>query len=313
MANNILFIPFINDVKFVELSPTEIPAYLTKHFDDYKFAAQIADTPWIEQVAYIQKWQTSDIIKLQIESNYAPINIILITADDTVITTVTAQNIRANKYEAGLYVYEAEISLAGIDPGCYYLKLEAGSPVLKTLVSEPLNILVKHDNSVFLEYSNSRYHADVIFETGIVLGMRVEGVLTGYTPGGKRNIYEDEKLNPTVLSAKPFRTFTLSVGAVPDWIIDKLMWIWSCNNVLVDGKSFAMTDETFEIKELDTLYPLRSVNIKLREGINRGSKIIKATGNQNLKLVVGLNISSSLFGDTSGNGNSNTIKIFDVE
>jgi len=185
------------------------------------------------------------------------------------------------------------------------------------LVSEPLNILVSHPNTVFLEYKNSRYHGDVIFETGREFGLRVEGTIgvNSFTPGGKRQVYEDEKLNPTVLSAKPYRTFTLSIGGssgVPDWMIDKLMWIWSCDNVLVDGKSYAMTDESFDFKTEDG-YPMRGVNIKIREGINRGSKILTASGNQDQKLIIGINIETKLFGDLSGSGSSNTVKIKVIE
>jgi len=126
MADNIIYIPFLNPVQFVDLSPAEVPAYLTRGFNDYLFSVQLAAQSWNEQVSYVQKWQTSDVIKFQFEANYSPLNISLIDKDENVITAVTAQNILSNKYEAGLYVFEAEISIAGIDEGCYYLKLECG-------------------------------------------------------------------------------------------------------------------------------------------------------------------------------------------
>jgi len=312
MANNILWVPFLNPVKFVEASPTTVPQYLFKHFDDYKFSDQLADQYWLQQDRYYQKFQTSDIMYFQFESNYDPINIDLINLDGTRVATVLAQNVRSNIYEAGLYVYQAQISLAAVPPGCYYLKLTAGSPVLKTMISEPISIQVSHPSTVMIEYKNTRYHADIIFETGIQFGFRVEGGLINFQPGGKKSIYEDEKLNPTIITSKPYRVFDLEIGGshgVPEWVADKLNWIWSCNSVNVDGKPFAIADDQALTIKSQEGTAMRGVNIKVREGVNRGSKILAAAGNTNVELVVVTQIERRLFGDTSGSGSANTISI----
>lgn len=312
---NEINIPYINPVKFVEIDYENIPAYLTKHFDDFLASEQISDKEWMHQICYSQKWQKSDTIKIQVESNYSPINLSLIDGDGEVVSTVVAQNKGTNKYEAGKYIFEAVISLAGVDEGFYCLQLTAGSPVQKTFISEPICVMEVHPTTVLLEYKNSRYHADVIFETGIEFMFRVEGTLDAFKPGGKRVMYEDERLNPTVLSAKPYRVFDLLIGnytGVPDWVIDKLNWIWSCNSVYIDGKSFAMEEGGLDIKPQEN-YPFRGVTIKVREGINRGSKIVQSEGNTDKKLLVVYNIESKIFGDIAASGANNTIPIKSVE
>ena len=41
--DNILYIPFLNGIKFVDIAPLNIPAYLTKHFDDYLNLVSLAE------------------------------------------------------------------------------------------------------------------------------------------------------------------------------------------------------------------------------------------------------------------------------
>lgn len=316
MAANIISLPFLNPVKFVEMDYENIAAYLTKHFDDFLMSERTADYTFMHQTCYAQKWQTTDICYFQFESNYSPINISLIDINGQVVgSTLVLSNVVANKFEPGKYVFEGAYSFADIPEGFYYFKMTTGSPILKTFISWPLHVKAVHENTCYLEYSNSRYHGDVIFETGIVFGLRVEAMLGNFKPGGKRDIYEDEKLNPTVLKATPFRQFDFIIGGyfgIPEDMIDKLNWIWSCNNVTIDGKSFAADESVIEPKgDLD--YPLKGVVMKVREGINRGSKIVSTEGSTEQKLLVVYNIESKLFGDISAAGANNTISIKSLE
>lgn len=317
MAEQIIYNPRMCPIKWVELDPVDIPQYISKAMDDYVFSEQLAEFPYLEQVQYAQKWQTNDTIKEQNEANYDPIDVSLIDVNGTALITVIAQNLLLNKYVPGMYIYEWTMSLVDVPEGCYFLKKECGDPVLKTLISEPQLIKVIHPGTELYEYRNSRYHGDVVFETGIMFGFRVESAMPpgSLLPGGTRNIYEDEKLNPFVTQAKPFDEYTVTIGGpdgVPDWVIQKMNWIWSCNDVTIDGKSFAMSGTAFEYNE-EINFPMRGVKIRVREGINRGSKIVTAMSNPNLKLVVGINVETKLFGDVSGNGSNNVINIFAVE
>lgn len=316
MSNNIIFIPLLNPLKFVEVDYENIPAYLTKHLDDFLFVEQISDLPWMQQTCYAQPWQTSDTIKLQFESNFSPLNVSLVNKDGIQVgSTLVATNKAANRYEAGMYVFEAAYSLAGVEEGYYCVKLTCGSPVLKTFISEPIHVKELHENTVRLDYSNSRYHGDVIFETGIEFQMRIKALIQNFKPGGKRTMYDDEKFNPTVLSAKPYRAFDILFGfdyGVPDWVADKLNWIWSCNSVYVDGKSFAMEEGDMELLPVEG-YPMRAVTVKAREGINRGSKIVSTEADTDKKLLVVYNIETKVFGDISDSGANNIIPIKSVE
>jgi hypothetical protein len=311
---NIINIPFLNPVRFVELDPVELPQYLTKHFDDYWFKEQLQLYETV--VDFKQKFQTSDTIYLQFEANFAAIQMQVIDCDQNILLTQSATQVRANKYLTGYYVYELTLSLASFPPGTIYLKLNLGLGS-KFMISEPIQVAEIWPNSVLFQYNNSKYHGDVIFETGIVFGFRCEAVVRRLDPSSERTFYRDQKLNPTTLKVRPFRAFELGIGhltGIPDWYIDKMDWIWGCDNVLCDGKSFAVLDDSkFEDQEIHKQYQLRHWTLNVQEGINRASKIVGVDVNPNKKLMVAYQIDGTVFGDLSAQAGSNLVPIYSSE
>lgn len=311
---NIINIPFLNPIRFVELDPVELPQYLTKHFDDYWFKEQLQ--PYETVVDFKQKYQTSDAIYLQFEANFAAIQMQVIDCDQNVLLTQSATQIRENKYLPGYYVYELTLSLATFSEGTIYLKLNLGLGS-KLMISEPVQVAETWPNTILFQYSNSKYHGDVIFETGIVFGFRCEAVIRRLDPASDRTYYRDQKQNPTTLKVRPYRAFELGIGhltGIPDWYIDKMNWIWSCDNVQCDGKSFAVLDDSkFEDQEIDKRYALRHWTLNIQEGINRASKIVGVDVNPNKKLMIVYQIDGTVFGDLSAQAGSNLVPILSSE
>lgn len=311
---NLINIPFLCPVRFVDLDPVELPQYQTKHFDDYWFKEQLQ--PYETVVDFKQKFQTSDTIYLQFEANFASIQLQVINCDQTVLLTQAATQMRANKYMAGYYVYEITLSLAPFSAGTIWLKLNLGLGS-KFSISEPIEIAQTWPNTILFQYNNSKYHGDVVFETGIVFGFRCEAVIRRLDPSSERTFYRDQKLNPSTLKVRPFRSFELGIGhltGIPDWMIDKMDWIWSCDNVLLDGKSFAVLDDNkFEDQEIHKQYALRHWTLNIQEGINRASKIIGVDVNPNKKLLVLYQIDGTVFGDLSAQAGSNLVPILSSE
>jgi hypothetical protein len=311
---NIIYIPFLNPIRFVELDPVELPQYLTKHFDDYWFSEQMQ--PYETAVVFKKKYQTSDTIYLQFEANFASIQMQVIDCEQTVLLTQAATQVRANKYLAGFYVYEITLSLAAFSAVTIWLKLNLGLGG-KLMISEPIELAVTWPGTILYQYSNSKYHGDVIFETGIVFGFRCEAVIEGYEPGSERTFYRDQKLNPSTLKVRPFDSFTLVAGhrvGIPDWVVKKMNWIWSCDNVLLDGKSFAvLEDNKFEDQEIHKQYPMKHWALKIQEGINRASKIVGVDVNPNKKLLIVYQIDGTIFGDLSLQAGSNLVPVLSSE
>jgi|GEM_PF-2050791 len=314
MANNELYISDLNPMRFFERL-TDNPSYHSKMWNDYPYKKTIHN--WEEPAGYCRKWQTNDTIRLQFESNFDPIQIDVVGANGVVPgTTVLATQKLANKYQPGKFAYEAEISLAAVPPGdCYILTMTLASGLVY-LDTDCFDVEVSHPDTKLFEYSNSRYHGDVIFETGIIFSARLECQFGKLITGSQDTIYDDQLLNPYLLSSKATRSYPLVIGneeGVPESVDDLQSNIWTCNNVTIDGKSYAKGgDSKAEIKTEDN-YPLYGITRIIREGINRGSKIIRTDADPNKKLMAVHVVNAGFFGDLAESGGTNIVTILSKE
>lgn len=310
--SNQLIIPKLNPIKFVRLNLPEVAKYRSRRLDDYRFEDLIR--PWNNKIKYFQKWQTSDVVYLQFESNFDPINVDVVDRYGVVRETVNCIKVRANKYWPGYYVYQAAISWAAYAEGCYHLEIVLPDRVL---ISEPIKVAVNFKNTVLLEYSNSKYHGDIIFETKIRFQLRVEAREGFLNMGSNNTVYEDQKLNPTVLSSQAFEAFPYTYGGtrgIPDWMVRTIFLAYTCNDVMNDGKNFAKpADSKWTYKETER-YQMRTMTAELREGINRGSVIVNPGVDPNKRLLVLFNIqSSALFGIEGTDASSTVIRVTSTE
>jgi hypothetical protein len=300
MANT-LYTPFLLPVKFHEQTPVEVVQYNSKFMDAVAYYQTIES--WQERQPYYQPWQTSDTIKLQFISNYAPIAVKLIGEFSMVHFSENMAQIRENSYDTGMYIYEISIPLAAIPEGWYYLLVECGNPSVLSLVSEPLCIKESHPNSLLLEFSNYRYFGDIVFETGFSPSIRVLGKVRFKTPASKDTFFEDQVLNMTLLNSVPFRLYELILGdstGIPDYLIDKLNRILGCSSLLIDGIAFTKQEGAkLEEKEIDD-YPLRGWSVELREKLNRHSRFYSNDAAQDQVAAVVLNVDSKGFGNDQG-------------
>lgn len=312
MANQII-IPDLNPIEWYEMTPAEVPQYISRPYGKYPFRTQNASRPWLNQVVYKQKWQTSDVTYLQFQSNFEPIRLDVIDCYDIARITQNSLQKRINKFLPGFYVYENTVSWATIIPGTYWMKLVLPDRVM---ISEPIEVKVTHPGTVLIEYRHSRYHENVIFETGIKFGFRVEGTIGFLKPGTVSTFYKDQKYNPYLLSSKKFRGWPFNIGGTrgnPDWVFDKITGIWTCNDVTIDGISYARTtDDDLEFKTEDR-YLLRGAVMNIEEGINRGSKIVGVNVDPTKKLLVVYQIDGTVWGDTSSQAGSNLVPIISSE
>lgn len=315
MANN-LDIPLSNPVKFFKVNRTVTAKYGTKHFDQFMFDERLYN--WEIEEDFVQIWQTTDIINEQFESNFDPITVELRRwSDDKIILTLPALIGLPNLDLPGQYSYKINMSLAAIVTGCYYLRLIAGigesqeiyESCRQYISSTPIK------DSFCIEYWSSKdFHDDVIFKDGWKFQYRMFGVIGRLKPGRTTERYKDQRYNPTVLSAKPFRRFPIYFGdkyGIPDDVIDLLNSIWCHDNVTIDSEFFCMADEEFEFVEIDRK-PKRGCKATFEPGLNRRSVRYEQNVDTTKRLVFGISVTPKIFGDLSNSGSSNTVPIFGI-
>jgi hypothetical protein len=257
-----IYQPFLNPIKFVNVGYSQDARYNSRDMDDWTYVNTIPE--WITNRHYCQKWQTNDTICLQLISTAGPITYQFLNKDENVEYTGSFTQTGTGPM-AGYFIYEASIDLSGFNEGQYYLKISA---LTITLLSEPLNIRETHARTVLLEYTNTTFKDDVIFETGFAPSLRIEGTVKYKSPASKDTLFEDQVLNQTLLNSRGFDLYEFTIGSsegIPDYMIKKLNRILGCSTVIYDGIEYTKNDGAkFEASEMDD-YPMRVWTIELRE------------------------------------------------
>ena len=315
MADNFLYIPFINPVKFFDTTRANLAKYFTKHFDEWLFMERL--NYWQQRESFHRPWQVEDIINLQFESTFDPIIVELLDKYGIPRITLPALTGMPNQYIPGTYSFEVEMSLAGLPTGCYVMRITAGSGVgQKILRSDVLFVSATPlKYSLCLEYWNSRYHEDVLFETGIKFQYRTWGNIGFLEPTRRDELYRDQRNNPALLNSKTGRQFPVFFGdhrGCTDDEIDLLNRIWSCDNVLIDNKAYCIADGSkFEFIVVDK-YPKRGVKLTVEEGINRNSRIFAVNTDTTKKIMANIFVDGQVFGDLSNQGSSNAVPVLNI-
>lgn len=302
MPDFTLIRPFINPMQFYKETPDSSSRYLTKDFEDWYFSDTIL--PWEQRVSWHQPWQKSDTIKDQLHTNNGPVTLLMYDEDDNLIDTIPYNQVMPNFNDPTLFIWQVDVDLSGYDEGCYYFKITFGSPVNLTLRSENIILSDNIENTILLEFSQSTYREDMIFETGIQPTIRIPAVKKFKGPASKNTLYEDQVLNMSMLRSINYRVWTLSIGGgkgIPDYMADKIDRMLGCKTVLLDNKYYIKTEGSLEPSEEDS-YPLRGWTIDMREKTNRASRHFENTTAVNTVVSVMVNVDSKGFGaDTGGN------------
>lgn len=317
MANQ-LYIPSINPVTFYNRALTQIPKYFTKHFDDYPF--ELRSHPWLQQASFERIWQVTDIINLQFISSFDPITVQLVDQYGNVKINLPALIGLPNKFIAGTYAFEVSMSLAGLNTGCYKVVITAGTgdgaitltSGCQYISSDPM------PETICIEYFNSRFTKDVIFETGVKFQIRVQGWID-YDRSGravKQEYYRNQPYTNELLSSKSARNFPVYFGdakGLPTDVTDLIEQIWECDNVSIDGAPFGIADGAkIEFTDIEG-YRLRGMKTTIEPGINRNSRLYSVNTDTTQRLMSTIIVSAKVFGDTSNQGSTNTVPVYNVE
>jgi|ERR1044072_7732224 hypothetical protein len=308
-----IYLPYLNPLNFVEVSPQQAPQYISKFIDDYRWRERLS--PRQEPIEnYYQPWQTNDVIDLQFQTNLGQTTAYLVDPTGKKIDSFVATPKQQNKFEPDYFIYELHIAQT-YPEGHYVYVMEVGVPTATVLISEPIYIKPIHEDTILFQYKHKQFRGNMIFETGIEPSVRVKAVLKKDKPVSKDTLYEDQILDMTMLKSTPYRVFNLTLQQIPDWFSEIFNWVMGCSDVRLDNRFFTKNgdDAKFD-KQVSAYYDaLFDCTIQLRESINRNSKIFSADENTNDELTIQLNVDSKGFADTSQNASSSVVTFLDVE
>lgn len=213
---------------------------------------------------YWQKFETLDTTRLQILSGDADIQLSahnFYTGE--LVHTFAITQIPTLLVGQEFLIYEAVLNWSELGEGRFYLHLENSTD---SFYSTPIWLAEEHPDTLLFRYRNSENNFSVVFDTGIIFTLRVEGDIQNFTPRFDDEIYNDQKRNASKLSSVPFREFTLFIGAaqgLPDWMTDKINRVMSVDMIQIDGDDFEKTpDAEWEVIRQED-YPFSGLQINI--------------------------------------------------
>lgn len=308
---NTIYIPYSNPVPFYQVGVPSVAGKNFIHLDEDWFSSQILD--WEQKISYFQPWQQTDVVRLQVKANFDPIRLDLIDCMGAVVKTDDFVMKPTAIFGQPWKVYEVEMQLADVEEGIYYFLISAGfgEDVLQFL-SEPIDIKLKHPDTLLYSYKNSRNNLDVVYGAGIQFGFRCETIIGDYQPGVKSSVYEDQVLNLVELSAYPYDQFKLKVGGsygVPNWVAKKVNMIFCNDFVLLDGRQYVASEGTKLEPNRADRYPMTGWTMDIRPASNRFSGIYDATFDD--ETAITYNIEAGIFGTMNDLPTNNQIVIIE--
>jgi hypothetical protein len=270
MPNKIIQ-PFINPIKFIELTPTLQDQYRSRHYDDFFYMETIKQ--WQEKRQYLQPWQQSDSIRWQFQSQMAPMKYSLIDMDERVYVSNNMSDLLQNADDPDFRVYQGDLALAPYDPGIYFVRIDCGTadgdgnfPLV--LISEPLIIAEEHKNTLYLEYKGAGYYGSVVWGTGFSPNIRIRATLRPKSFSSKDTFFEDEEMGMTLLDARPYEVYELIIGGatgIPDYLAKIINRILGCKTLQIDGRYYTKNDGAKLEESAQENYPMRAYKIELRD------------------------------------------------
>lgn len=239
---------------------------------------------------YLQPFENDDPINAQIQilySNVEDYKMELVDSEMNVVKTASRQILYTDTVTGFRYIHFNIASTVGL-VGCYYglitLSVNTGYEMQsERYISEPLDLQVTHENTIYLDYRNDENNYDMVFQVSTI-GVSKLDLLTKVIPtaplyrlrvaGGlwskdmstasKDVIYINELHDARILNGVPYNLYTWSFGngyGIPFWKYNIIVRIWDCSDVQVNGQYYTKNEGASVEYENADRYPLRTAKL----------------------------------------------------
>jgi len=277
MANE-FYISTANPIRFYPEEDNYDPGvYYIRQMEDAPYFKQIRD--YQSKIIYNQKYTLQDSPMIQMMSTYTDIVCELIDCVSHIAVDSFAVNqIATNLVDQDFSVYQTTCEF--LNEGLFLLKLKYKNPEdanYTVLVSEPLEIKEVHKNTLRFEYTNSKNEFSIIFDSDFTGIVRCEGDILEYQPASDNTIYTDQVRNTTLTRSVPYSKYSLVIGGnvnktyggVPDYMVDIINHVMSCDQVKIDGKYFTKSEGSDWEELRFQNYPLSAQRISISRSENK--------------------------------------------
>lgn len=288
LNQNTMWISDLNPLHFVRYG-FNLPA---KHhhadiFDDYLINRFERFT---EKAEYLQKWQNSDVIKLQIiTAGLTNMNVRIYNSSAKQVGAPLNFNVVPDAAVQVPYVkQQLDIDLNDFDDDRYMVVIFTDNTPIA--ISEWFAVAEEWSETYSFEYYNTFNKQDAYFDAWRP-ALRVEALFGKWMPDSSFSNYEDEPGNIELLNSIPSSKRPLYLGdakGLPDWLVLKLNHILLLNRVFIEGERYTRLPDS----KLDPLsevngYAMSAYKVDVKKALNNTGLSIDDTN-----VTQGSNISS---------------------
>lgn len=160
-------------------------------------------------------------------------------------------------------VYQFPMDLGVLSNGLYKVEVNAmdsGLVIQRTAISEPIELDVVHENTLYFEFNNIDNAFDIDYQTGITGKVRVEARNFKRVPSQTKETIRNTDGELKTLISKPQRKFLIEFYQLPPYLHEKLSVIFQHDNININGVAF-QTEEGYEEPQYLLRYPLANAQI----------------------------------------------------
>lgn len=294
-----IFVSDLNPVHFLKYNFERDARY--HHSEMYDTWVHERHDRYLAQPAYLQKWQLTDTINLQvIASNLGQIEMYIYDNKGELYTSVPFVYSGDAAVQPPFTKQMISLSLADFDEGEYLFVIRTGETNL--FISEWQSIKEDHPKTYLFEYYNTVNKLDAYF-TGWRPSVRVESFMHELQPDSSFVNFEDEPGDVELLRGRPYMKRVLTLGGgtgIPDWMANKLNSILLLNRVTIEGIRYTRSaDSKFEVEERIG-YPLNYYRVQIQKALNETGIAVTDDGTEIINGLTSYTLDAKMFGQNAG-------------
>ena len=296
-------IPIICPLHFVPLGYIKPDIYKNYTMDQDWYVNRISQ--WIDQSNYYAPWQSDESIPLQCQTNgLAPVQAQLLNQQGQAVGSPISFTVVPDPAVASPQtLFQGNIPLTGLN-GVYYVLWTMGTGLATaSFISEGINVQPSwDDNTIRLDFSNSRNKLATIFSSGYVGCIRFYGQLNRFVPKSKFTTFVDQPQDIDLLNAIPYDTWTLEIGrgsGIPDYLIRKIDRIMLLDTVLIDGDQYSRDEDAQMEQNAVQGQPKAYWTLAIRRAQNEEAITLNTSGQLDTYPYGGYTLDASAFGQNS--------------
>ncbi|MBD3198016.1 MAG: hypothetical protein GF317_23400 [Candidatus Lokiarchaeota archaeon] len=264
MAVEIL-IPGINPIRFTQVETIDYED-IFPNIDNRLFV----DNDWIDvdNMRYRDKYLKEEY-RIQLYANFGSIYVIGDYFSGKIYDTNGVQVLDFTSTHDALLVdgvpidlfHAFDINFSGLDSGCYYGVIEIysgdGSTVEATFRTNIFEVKDSLADYLRIEAFHSENDFGWIFTDDSVTPVEstskfyLKGSMMDYQPGQVKSTYKDDLAELFVLDSRPERIWSCKFFAVPDYVLDRLNLIFSCNSIKINDIEY-LNEDGLNVERLGT-------------------------------------------------------------